>query len=117
MLEEQGRELHTSEHNSDMKTIFEWDETKARINLEKHKISFDEARTIFTDPFLITFVDGFHSAEEERFISIGLSERNRVLLAVHTEREEQDETTVIRIISCRKATVTERKRYEEKEEQ
>jgi len=100
-----------------MKTIFEWDENKARANLEKHKISFEEARTIFADPFLITFVDEFYSDKEERFISIGLSESNRVLLAVHLEREEQDETIVIRIISCRKATTTERKRYEEKEDE
>jgi uncharacterized DUF497 family protein len=44
-----------------MKTIFEWDETKARSNLEKHKLSFDEASTIFSDPFLITFADNLHS--------------------------------------------------------
>jgi uncharacterized DUF497 family protein len=99
-----------------MKTIFEWDESKARINFEKHKISFDEASTIFIDSFLITFVDNFHSEKEERFISIGLSEKNRVLLAVHTEREEISETVVIRIISCRKATQTERKRYEKEDE-
>lgn len=99
-----------------MKMIFEWDENKARINYEKHRISFDEARTIFADPFLITFVDEFHSDKEERFISIGLSERNHVLLAVHTEREEENETIVIRIISCRKATQTERKRYEKEDE-
>jgi len=96
--------------------IFEWDEDKARTNLEKHKISFDEARTIFADPFLVTFLDEFHSDKEERFISIGLSERNRVLLAVHTEREERDEIIIIRIISCRKATLAERKRYEEEDE-
>jgi len=99
-----------------MKTIFEWDESKARINFEKHKISFDEASTIFIDPFLITFMDDFHSEKEERFISIGLSEKNRVLLAVHTEREEKSGTVVIRIISCRKATQTERKRYEKEGE-
>ena len=111
-----AKEQSTSEYNSDMKTIFEWDETKARINFEKHKIRFDEAITIFTDPFLITFVDDFHSNKEERFISIGLSEKNRVLLAVHTEREEKPETIVIRIISCRKATQSERKRYEKENE-
>jgi uncharacterized DUF497 family protein len=99
-----------------MKTIFEWDENKARANLEKHKISFDEARTIFVDPFLLTFVDEVHFDEEERFISIGLSENSRVLLAVHTEREEKNEIIVIRIISCRKATSAERKRYEKEDE-
>lgn len=99
-----------------MKTIFEWDENKASANLEKHKISFDEARTIFLDPFLITFADELHSDNEERFISIGLSESNRVLLAVHMEREEKNEVVVIRIISCRKATSTERRRYEKEDE-
>ena len=99
-----------------MKTIFEWDENKARTNFEKHKVSFDEARTIFADPLLITLVEEFHSSKEERFISIGLSERNRVLLADHLEREEKNEAIVIRIISCRKATLTERKRYEKKDE-
>jgi uncharacterized protein len=105
-----------SEHNSDMKMIFEWDETKECSNFEKHKITFDEASTIFIDPFLITFVDDFHSDKKERLISIGLSEKNRVLLAVHTEREEKSETIVIRIINCRKATQSERKRYEEESE-
>jgi len=99
-----------------MKTIFEWDEIKARINFEKHKISFEEASTIFADPFLVTFVDDFHSDKEERFISIGLSAKNRVLLAVHTEREEKSGIIVIRIISCRKATQTERERYEKENE-
>ena len=99
-----------------MKTIFEWDENKARINFEKHKIRFDEARTIFADPLLITFVDDFHSNKEERFISIGISKRDRVLLAVHTEREEMNEVIVIRIISCRKATQAERNRYEKEDE-
>lgn len=99
-----------------MKTIFEWDDNKARTNLEKHRISFEEARTIFADPLLLTFVDELHSDQEERFLSIGLSESNHVLLAVHTEREETNEIIVIRIISCRKATSTERKRYEKEDE-
>jgi len=99
-----------------MRTIFEWDENKARANLKKHRVSFDEACTIFADPRLLTFVDDFHSSKEERFISIGLSERHRVLLTVHTEREEKNETIVIRIISCRKATRIERERYEKENE-
>ena len=93
--------------------IFEWDENKAKSNLRKHKIGFDEAETIFNDPFVITFPDEFHSLEEERFISIGLSNVNRVLLVVHTEQSENAEAILIRIISCRKATVLERKIYEE----
>jgi uncharacterized DUF497 family protein len=99
-----------------MKTVFEWDEIKARTNFEKHRISFEEASTIFADPFLITFVDDFHSKKEERFISLGLSAKNRVLLAVHMEREKKNETIAIRIISCRKATQSERKRYEKENE-
>ena len=98
-----------------MEIIFEWDARKARTNLEKHKVSFEEAQTIFVDPFLVTFPDEFHSQTEERFISIGISTRERVLLVVHTEREEINERIIIRIVSCRKATLSERKIYEEKE--
>lgn len=96
-----------------MKLIFEWDARKSRINLEKHKISFDEASTVFHDPFLVTFPDEFHSETEERFMSIGMSERERVLLVVHTERGEKNDRIIIRIISCRRVTVSERKAYEE----
>jgi len=55
-----------------MELIFEWDEAKAETNLQKHKVSFDEAKNIFNDPLLITFPDDFNSDEEERFISIGI---------------------------------------------
>ena len=95
-----------------MEFIFEWDARKARINLEKHKVSFEEAQTIFADSLLITFPDELHSETEERFVSIGISTRERVLLAVHTEREEIGERIIIRIISCRKATTSERMIYE-----
>ena len=98
-----------------MEFIFEWDERKARTNLEKHKVGFDEAQTIFADPLLITFPDEFHSKSEERFISIGMSTRERVLLVVHTEREEIGERIIIRIISCRTATTSERIIYEKGE--
>jgi len=98
-----------------MEFIFEWDARKARANLERHKVSFEEAQTIFTDPLLVTFPDELHSEEEERLISIGMSTRERVLLVVHTEREEIGERIVIRIISCRKATTSERVIYEKGE--
>ena len=98
-----------------MEVVFEWDANKARMNFEKHKISFDAARTIFSDPFLVTFPDDFHSETEERLISIGLSVRSHILLVVHTERDELEEKIVIRIVSCRKATTAERKIYEEGE--
>ena len=64
---------------------FEWDEEKAAENLRKHKISFDEAKTIFGDPALLTVLDDKHSDEEDRFISVGTSNQTRILLAVHTE--------------------------------
>ena len=95
--------------------IFEWDEEKAKINLQKHKVSFEEAETVFDDQFLITFPDEIHSVEEERFISIGYSNINRILLIVHTEHSENADEITIRIISCRKATTLEREIYEQQE--
>ena len=91
-----------------MKLAFEWDETKARENLKQHKVGFDEGRTIFNDPFLLTFADIDTSDAEERYVNIGLSVRDRVLVLIHTERQGR-----IRIISCRKASARERRHYEE----
>lgn len=87
---------------------FEWDEEKAKTNLKNHRVSFDEATTVFSDLFSITISDPDHSADEQRYIDIGSSDRGRILVVVYTERG-----TNIRIISCRKATPTERRRYEE----
>ncbi|MDJ0649979.1 MAG: BrnT family toxin [Xenococcaceae cyanobacterium MO_188.B19] len=87
---------------------FEWDENKATANYQKHGISFDEAKTVFNDPFSITIVDPNHSLEEERYIDIGLSAKLRILVVVYTERHSK-----IRIISCRQATTRERKTYEQ----
>lgn len=95
-----------------MKLVFDWDVRKARTNLAIHRVTFDEAKTVFNDPLLLTFPDDFHSETEERLISIGYSSRQRLLLVVHTEHETEDEIEV-RIISCRKVTATERKTYEE----
>jgi len=94
---------------------FDWDADKANINLAKHKVSFDEGKTIFKDPFLITFPDEIHSDKEERLISVGTSVKERLLLVVHLEKLETLNGVVIRIISCRKATSSERKIYEESE--
>jgi uncharacterized DUF497 family protein len=91
-----------------MRLIFEWDEVKAKANLRKHRVSFEEGKTIFNDPFLFTFPNDKHSAREERYINIGLSANGRVLILTHTERQGK-----IRIISCRKATPRERRFYEE----
>ena len=98
-----------------MDFIFEWDVNKARANFQKHKVGFEEAQSVFFDPFLVTFPDELHSEAEDRFISIGVSKSERVLLVIHTERKEANNSIAIRIISCRKATPSERKVYEEKE--
>lgn len=90
-------------------TTFEWDENKAEENLRKHKISFDEAKTVFADPISITIPDPKHSIDEERYIDIGSSTHGRVLVVVYTERGAN-----IRLISCRKATPFERRKYEER---
>ena len=95
--------------------IFEWNEAKAKANLDKHQVSFEEAETVFDDQFLITFPDEIHSVDEERFISIGYSNNSRILLIVHTENVEKADEIIIRIISCRKATALEREIYEAQE--
>ena len=87
---------------------FEWDENKNRINQEKHKISFDEAKTVFYDLEAVVIDDPEHSEEEERFIILGLSKAAKLLVVCHCYRETE---TVIRIISARKATKTETKQY------
>lgn len=86
---------------------FDWDEQKAIANLRKHKVSFDEGKTVFNDPFAITIDDPDHSFEEERYIDIGRSVRGRVIIVSYTERSD-----AIRIISCRRATTTEQSKYE-----
>jgi uncharacterized DUF497 family protein len=86
---------------------FEWDDDKAISNLKKHSISFEEGATIFNDPLIATISDPDHSEDEERSISMGISMQGRLLVVIHTERNER-----IRLISCRKATTAERKAYE-----
>ena len=90
--------------------IFEWDPQKAKSNLEKHGVSFEEASTAFQDTLSLTIDDPLHSIDEERLILIGMSQENRILVVVHTERGDN-----IRIISARKATKEERKSYESDE--
>src|SRR5207244_9373585 len=99
-----------------MKLTFEWDERKGRENRKVHKVGFEEAKTVFNDPFLISFPDEVHSGHEERLLSIGTSIRDRVLLVVHTESYEENGVTMVRIISARKATSSERRVYEENQE-
>ena len=87
---------------------FSWDPKKAAINLEKHGVSFEEARTVFQDDCFIAFADPDHSIDERRFIILGMSVSNKLLVVSYTERSGR-----IRIISTREATRRERKYYEE----
>jgi len=89
---------------------FEWDNTKAEINYIKHKIRFEEAKTVYNDPNLMTFPDQYHSTDEQRYLNIGMSDHGHVLVVIHTERGEY-----IRLISSRKATAIERRAYETRE--
>lgn len=87
---------------------YEWDSRKAKENLRKHRVSFEEAATVFLDPLALTFPDPDHSDEEDREITIGVTARHRVVFVSHSQRGDR-----IRIISARKATRKERKQYEE----
>lgn len=87
---------------------FEWDRNKATVNLSRHNISFDEAKTVFQDPFYIVFDDPDHSFEEDRRVVIGQSAENRLLFISYTERGN-----TVRLISARRVTRNERELYEE----
>lgn len=89
----------------------EWDPLKADQNLQKHGVRFEEAASVFSDPLAQIIGDPNHSANEDRFILLGVSLESRLLVVCHCYRESNE---VIRIISARKATKRERKRYEEK---
>ena len=87
---------------------FEWDENKNRINQAKHKVSFEEAQTVFYDERALVIDDPEHSQEEERFIILGMSARANLLIVCHCYRSSD---SIIRIISARKATKTESSFY------
>ncbi len=88
---------------------FEWEPVKAAENIRKHRgVTFEEASTVFDDPFAVTMSDPEHSEGEERYLKLGYSTRQRLLVVSYTERQERT-----RIISARQATRTERRIYEE----
>jgi hypothetical protein len=94
-----------------MGLVIEWDGEKARQNARKHRISFEEATTVFADSLSLTIDDPLHSSGEVRLVTVGQSSRGRLLVVAHTERGD-----TIRIISARKATRSERNSYEEHKE-
>lgn len=87
---------------------FEWDPSKAKTNVKKHGIAFDEAASVFFDPLAVSGADPDHSVDETRYVTFGYSSRGRLLTVIHTIGDES-----IRIISARLATRAERKLYEE----
>jgi uncharacterized protein len=87
---------------------FEWDPAKARSNLRKHAVSFEEARSVFFDEHAVEFYDDGHADWEDRFLLLGLSSQLKLLLVCHCYREAD---AVIRIISARKATPSESEHY------
>ena len=91
--------------------FFEWDEKKNAINQKKHRISFEEAKTVFDDVEALIIDDPDHSIDEERFIILGFSSRANLLVVCHCYRQND---SVIRIISARKATTREAGQYEER---
>ena len=87
---------------------FEWDDSKAADNLRKHRVSFDEATTVFGDPLAVTYSDPEHSIEEYRFLTFGRSSRGRLIVVSHTDRGDK-----IRPISAREMTRKEKQDYEQ----
>lgn len=87
---------------------FEWDARKADENFRKHRVSFDEASSVFEDPLGISYPDPDHSGNERRFIIFGFSSSNRLLVVSYAERDD-----TLRIINARRATRSERNVYEE----
>jgi uncharacterized protein len=91
---------------------FEWDPRKATTNRNKHGIGFELAATVFQDRRALTIHDSAHSAREERWITLGLSADGRLLVVVHTWREDDPGSASVRIISARSATKREQQQYE-----
>ncbi len=94
-----------------MQYNFEWDPKKAKENLGKHKVSFEQAAEIFLDPFMLSIYDTKHSSVEDRWITIGKDRNDITVVVVHTFREIVPQNSSIRIISARKATKKEIKQY------
>ncbi|HAX96753.1 MAG TPA: hypothetical protein DCY35_09595 [Prolixibacteraceae bacterium] len=92
---------------------FEWDPRKASDNRDKHGITFDEAATVFRDSKALSIFDPDHSETEDRWITMGISGNGKLLIVIHTFREESEDAVTIRIISSRKATKQETKTYGE----
>lgn len=96
-----------------MEYHFEWDPDKAESNRRKHRIGFDQAATVFSDPRALSLYDAEHSKSEDRWISLGLSSTGALVVVCHTFEWIDPSTAQIRIFSCRKATRREKRQYSE----
>ena len=92
---------------------FEWDPQKAKLNKEKHGVNFEEAATVFLDPMAVTIYDPDHSGNEDRWVTLGISKKARLLLVFHTFREKNPAAATIRVFSSRKASKREVRSYGE----
>jgi uncharacterized DUF497 family protein len=90
---------------------FEWDTNKERVNIKKHGVTFEDACYVFSDPFALNKYDNEHSHDEERWVLLGKSLNDVILVVVHTFRDEED-VEYVRIISARKATNREQAAYQ-----
>lgn len=93
---------------------FEWDPRKARADLHSHGVGFDEGATVFRDPMALSIFDPDHSDTEDRWISMGISAKGRLLVVMHTFRKETEDAVTIRIFSTRKACKSESQTYGER---
>jgi uncharacterized protein len=98
-----------------MRIDFDWDSAKAASNLAKHRVTFQEAVTVFIDPFARTIVDPDHGADEERWVTMGEGSTGNLLVVVHTWREMNPFRTAVRIISARRPTKREARQYRDEE--
>jgi uncharacterized DUF497 family protein len=93
---------------------FEWDTVKARQNAKKHRVTFERAATVFLDANALSLFDDQHGEDEERWITLGLDRTGALLVVCHTYREETETSARVRLISARKATKNETKKYQRK---
>lgn len=98
-----------------MRIEFDWDRAKAASNAAKHGVTFQEAMTVFIDPFARTILDPDHSADEERWVTMAEAATGNLLVVVHTWREMDPFRTAVRIISARRPTRREARQYREEE--
>ena len=93
---------------------FEWDPTKAKQNVKKHRVPFERAATIFLDPNALSEFDSEEGGNEDRWVTMGLDRTGMLLVVCHTYREENKSSARIRLISARKPTKSEARQYERK---